>query len=70
MQARTHACARGERPCPAASPHSGLLLPPPAKVGGNFPWVSPEEVAATLAAGPKQMWVDWVRVWGKPASWK
>ncbi|KAL4426027.1 hypothetical protein ABPG75_010043 [Micractinium tetrahymenae] len=34
-------------------------------VGGNFPWVSPDVVAATLAAGPKRMWVDWVRVSGR-----
>lgn len=34
-------------------------------VGGNFPWVSPEAVAATLSSGPKLMWVDWVRVYGR-----
>lgn len=34
-------------------------------VGGNFPWVSREATAATLAAGPKRMWVDWVRVSGR-----
>lgn len=34
-------------------------------VGGNFPWVPPEATAATLAAGPKHMWVDWVRVSGR-----
>ena len=37
-------------------------------VGGNFPWVAPEAVAATLAGGPKRMWVDWVRVYGRPAA--
>ena len=35
-------------------------------VGGNFPWVAPEAVAQTLASGPRCMWVDWVRVWGRP----
>lgn len=36
-------------------------------VGGNFPWVPPEAVAATLAKGPSMMLVDWVRVYGKAA---
>lgn len=34
-------------------------------VGGNFPWVSPDAAAATLALGQRRMWVDWVRVSGR-----
>lgn len=35
-------------------------------VGGNFPWVDPSVVAQTLASGPRCMYVDWVRVYGRP----
>ena len=34
-------------------------------VGGNFPWKDPAVVAQTLAAGPRRMYVDWVRVYGR-----